>query len=46
MVAVPTCIRRGCSLQSAPLLLQASLKTERQQKKDRAFPLRKYAVKA
>eukprot|EP00891_Asterochloris_glomerata_P009997 jgi/Astpho2/9997/fgenesh1_pm.00153_%23_10_t len=25
---------------------QASLKTERQQKKDRAFPLRKYAVKA
>ena len=45
-MAASTCMRTQAACQSALKLLQASLKTERQQKKDRAFPLRKYAVKA
>ncbi len=35
-----------CTELASVVLLQASLKTEKQTKKDRAFPQRKFAIKA
>lgn len=35
-----------CCLSLFGVLVQASLKTEKQAKKDRAFPMRKFAIKA